>query len=131
MNASKPMEIKGYFRAFSHLPVWEIVERAGIWKQLGVRATFEFCGGSTEAEAALLEGRIDFVSGNHISPYALIARGKPLVCLASPSNGVRDSLASREPIKSVSDLRGQRIADTSVLGADREYRHMRGNHNLY
>lgn len=54
----------------------------------------------------------DFVSGNHVTPYALIARGKPIVCLASPSNSVNDKLVSRKPACSPSELSGRRIGDT-------------------
>jgi len=93
----EPMEIHGYYRSHTHLPVWEIVEETGIWKELGIKASFEYCDSSSEAEAALFEGRVDFISGNHISPYALVARGKPIVSLASPSNSVSDKLISKQP----------------------------------
>ncbi len=127
----EPIEIHGYYRSHTHLPVWEIVEDTGIWKELGIKASFEYCDSSSEAEAALFEGRVDFISGNHISPYALVARGKPIVSLASPSNSVNDKLISKQPIKSISELRGKRIADTTVTDKGGGYNHIRGNHMLY
>ncbi len=127
----EPIEIRGYYRSYTHLPVWEIVEDTGIWKELGIKASFEYCDSSSEAEAALCEGRVDFISGNHISPYALVARGKPIVSLASPSNSVNDKLVSKQPIKSISELRGKRIADTTVTDQGGGYNHIRGNHMLY
>ncbi len=127
----EPIEIRGYYRSYTHLPVWEIVEDTGIWKELGIKASFEYCDSSSEAEAALFEGRVDFISGNHISPYALVARGKPIVSLASPSNSVNDKLVSKQPIKSISELRGKRIADTTVTDQGGGYNHIRGNHMLY
>ncbi len=127
----EPIEIHGYYRSYTHLPVWEIVEETGIWKELGIKASFEYCDSSSEAEAALFEGRVDFISGNHISPYALVARGKPIVSLASPSNSVNDKLISKQPIKSISELRGKRIADTTVTDQGGGYNHIRGNHMLY
>ncbi len=126
----EPIEIHGYYRSHTHLPVWEIVEETGIWKELGIKASFEYCDSSSEAEAALFEGRVDFISGNHISPYALVARGKPIVSLASPSNSVSDKLISKQPIKSISELRGKRIADTTVTDQGGGYNHIRGNHML-
>jgi len=126
-----PIEIHGYYRSHTHLPVWEIVEVTGIWKELGIKASFDYCDSSSEAEAALFEGRVDFISGNHISPYALVARGKPIVSLASPSNSVNDKLISKQPIKSISELRGKRIADTTVTDKGGGYNHIRGNHMLY
>ncbi|OGQ78101.1 MAG: hypothetical protein A3F90_05240 [Deltaproteobacteria bacterium RIFCSPLOWO2_12_FULL_60_19] len=126
-----PIEIRGFFRSHTHLPIWEVIEQAGIWKQLGMKVSFEFCDSSNIAEAALFSGEVDFVSGNHITPYALVARGKPIVCLASPSNSVNDKLVSREPVKSVADLRSARIADTTLLDPAGGYHHLRGNHMLY
>lgn len=131
MSDYQPLELKGFFRAYSHLPVWAIVDEAGIWKQLGIKASFEFCDSSTEAERSLYDGSVDFVSGNHITPYAHVARGKSIVSLASPSNAVRDNLVSKTPLKSVAELKGKRIVDDTVLGPDGEYHHPRGNHMLY
>jgi len=127
----QPIEIHGYYRSVTHLPVWDIVQETGIWKALGIKASFEYCDSSAEAEAALFEGRVDFISGNHISPYALVARGKPIVSLASPSNSVNDKLVSREPVASVAELRGKRLADTTVTDPGGGYNHIRGNHMLY
>jgi ABC-type nitrate/sulfonate/bicarbonate transport system substrate-binding protein len=126
-----PIEIRGFFRSHSHLPVWEVIEQAGIWSRLGMKVGFEFCDSSSLAEAALFDGRVDFVSGNHITPYALVARGKPMVCLASPSNRVNDKLVSREPVRLVSDLGGKRIGDTPLVDAIGGYHHLRGNHMIY
>ena len=72
-NDYEPIEIHGYFRSHTHLPIWEVLDKAGIWRRVGITVDFT----SSEAEAALFEGRVDLVSGNHISPYALVARGKP------------------------------------------------------
>ena len=127
----EPIEIRGLFRSHSHLPIWEVIEQAGIWNQVGMKVGFEFCDSSSVAEAALFGGSVDFVSGNHITPYALVARGKPIVCLASPSNSVNDKLVSREPVTSVADLRGKRVGDTTLLDPAGGYHHLRGNHMLY
>ena len=131
MSDYNPIEIRGYYRSHTHLPVWEVVERAGIWKELNVKASFEYCDSSSVAEAALFDGAVDFVSGNHISPYGLAAKGKPIVSLASPSNSVNDKLISRSPIKSIAELRGKRLADTTVTDSGGGYNHIRGNHMLY
>ncbi|MGH6631524.1 MAG: ABC transporter substrate-binding protein [Burkholderiales bacterium] len=125
------IEIRGFFRSHTHLPIWEVIEQAGIWEQVRMKVSFEFCDSSNIAEAALFGGSVDFVSGNHITPYALVARGKPIVCLASPSNSVNDKLVSRAPLKSIAELRGARIGDTTLLDPAGGYHHLRGNHMLY
>lgn len=132
MGNYEPVEIRGYYRSPSHLPIWEVIDKAGIWRQLGVTsASFEYCENPIDAEGALFDGSIDFVSGNHITPYALVAKGKPIVCLASPSNAVRDRVVSREPVRSVAELRGKRIADLALEGRAAGFNHLRGNHMLY
>ena len=126
-----PVELRAFFRSHTHLPIWEVIERAGIWERLGMKVSFEFCDSSSLAEAALFGGEVDFVSGNHITPYALVARRKPMVCLASPSNSVNDKLVTREPVRSIAELRGKRIADTTLVDSHGGYHHLRGNHMIY
>ena len=131
MGEYEPLEIRGYYRSHSHLPIWEVMDKAGIWERVGLNVTFEFCDSSSAAEKALFDGSVDFVSGNHISPYLLVRRGKPIVSLTSPSNSVNDKLVARFPIKQVSELRGKRIGDTTLVDSIGGYHHPRGNHMLY
>jgi ABC-type nitrate/sulfonate/bicarbonate transport system substrate-binding protein len=131
MAEYEPLGIRGFFRSHSHLPIWEVMEQAGIWQRVGLTVTFEFCESSSAAEKALFDGGVDFVSGNHISPYLLVRRGKPIVSLTSPSNSVNDKLVARFPIKQISDLRGKRIGDTTLVDSIGGYHHPRGNHMLY
>src|SRR5256884_9975035 len=127
----EPIEINAFFRSHTHLPLWEILDKAGFWKQVGIKVNFEFCDSSSEAEAALFSGKIDLISGNHISPYALVAQGKPIVSLASPTNGVIDRAVSREPMTSLTQIRGKRVIDTTILDNGGRYQHNRGNHMAY
>ena len=131
MSEYKTMEIRGFYRSHSHLPIWEVMDKAGIWERVGLKVAFEFCDSSSAAEKALFDGSVDFVSGNHISPYLLVRRGKPIVSLTSPSNDVNDKLVARFPIKQVSELRGKRIGDTTLVDSIGGYHHPRGNHMLY
>jgi ABC-type nitrate/sulfonate/bicarbonate transport system substrate-binding protein len=131
MSDYTQMEIRGFYRAHSHLPIWEVMEKAGIWSQVGLKVTFEFCNSSEVAEKALFGGDVDFVSGNHISPYLLVRRGKPIVCLTSPSNTTNDRLVTNFPIKEVVELRGKKIGDTTLVDSIGGYHHPRGNHMLY
>ena len=131
MAEYEPLEIRGFYRSHSHLPIWEVMDKAGIWERVGLKVTFEFCDSSSAAEKALFDGSVDFVSGNHISPYLLVRKGKPIVSLTSPSNSVNDKLVARFPIKQVSELRGKRIGDTTLVDSIGGYHHPRGNHMLY
>jgi len=112
--------------------LWFLMEESGILRRVGVRKLhFDYHESSSQAEGALFKGDIDFISGNHISPYALIAKGKPIVSLASPDNVMLARVVSREPIKSLAELRGKRVGDVSVTSSDGGYNHTRGNHMIY
>jgi hypothetical protein len=65
MSEHEPMEIRGFYRSHSHLPIWEVMEKVGIWDKVGLKVSFEFCDSSAAAEKALFDGSVDFVSGNH------------------------------------------------------------------
>jgi ABC-type nitrate/sulfonate/bicarbonate transport system substrate-binding protein len=131
MSEYATVEIRGFYRSHSHLPIWEVMDKAGIWQQNGLKVSFEFCNSSEAAENALFGGDVDFVSGNHISPYLLVRRGKPIVCLTSPSNTTNDRLVTNFPIKEVAELRGKKIGDTTLVDSIGGYHHPRGNHMLY
>jgi ABC-type nitrate/sulfonate/bicarbonate transport system substrate-binding protein len=131
MGEYEPLEIRAYFRSHSHLPIWEVMDKAGMWDRVGLKVSFEFCDSSSAAEKSLFDGSVDFVSGNHISPYLLVRRGQPIVSLTSPSNSVNDKLVARFPIGQVSELRGKRIGDTTLVDSIGGYHHPRGNHMLY
>lgn len=126
------IEVRGVFRSPRHFALWHLMEESGIARQVGIhRLHLDYHESSSQAEAALFNGEIDFISGNHISPYALIAKGFPIVSLASPDNIMHARLASRVPIKSLAELRGRRIGDLPTTGPDGGYNHTRGNHMLY
>jgi ABC-type nitrate/sulfonate/bicarbonate transport system substrate-binding protein len=130
--AQRKIKIRGVYRSGSHLPIWEVLQEAGIWEKVGLDLVgFDYCAMPPDAEAALFKGDIDFISGDHLTPYGLVAQGKPIVSIASPVNGQNASVASREPIKSIQDLRGKRIADTPMEGRDGGFHHGRGNHMMY
>src|SRR5579862_4509581 len=126
------MQVRGMFRATSHLPIWEVMDKAGIFQQVGLELVdFSFCNEPAVAEAALLEGKIDFVSGNHISTYTEFGRGKPIVHLTSPSNSVNYPVVAREPIKSLADLQGTRIGEVYEVDMRKGVSHIEGNHAIY
>ena len=130
--ATRKIRIRGVYRSGSHLPIWEVLQEAGIWEKVGLNlVSFDYCAMPPDAERALFKGDIDFISGDHLTPYGLVAQGKPIVSIASPVNGQNASVASREPLKSIQDLRGKRIADTPMEGRDGGFHHGRGNHMMY
>lgn len=130
--AQRKINIRGVYRSGSHLPIWEVLQEAGVWEKAGLDlVSFDYCAMPPDAEAALFKGDIDFISGDHLTPYGLVAQGKPIVSIASPVNGQNASVASRDPMKSIQELRGMRIADTPMEGRNGGFQHPRGNHMMY
>src|ERR1043166_111842 len=130
--AIRKTKIRGVYRSGSHLPIWEVLQEAGIWEKVGLDlVSFEYCAMPPDAERALFKGDIDFISGDHLTPYGLVVQGKPIVSIASPVNGQNASVASREKLNSIQDLRGKRIADTHVEARTGAFYHGRGNHMMY
>ena len=113
MQDLKPYALNILFRA-EHNAMWELAEKAGILSDLNLSiASLEYADNSKEAEAKLFGGELDFIAGNHISPYMWVAHNRPIVQIASPGNFVRDSIVSKRPIESLDELAGKevRIAD--------------------
>ena len=36
----EPIEINAFFRSHTHLPLWEILDQAGFWKQVGIKVNW-------------------------------------------------------------------------------------------
>ncbi len=125
-----PHEIRVIYRA-SHSVLWELADKAGILDQLGLSLqSLEPANTSTIAEGALYRGEIDFISGNHLAPYGSLAKGRPIVCIASPGNSIRSRVVTRVPVTALSDFKskGLRIADSNFIGLGGILHHSRGNH---
>jgi hypothetical protein len=132
MKDLQPYALNILYRA-QHHAVWELADKAGILDQMNLSiASMEYADNSKEAEAKLFGGSLDFIAGNHISPYMWVARNRPIVQIASPGNGVRDSVISKRPLESLSELSGGevRIADCNLRDRYGSVQHPRGNHIL-
>jgi hypothetical protein len=132
MQDYPPYELRAVFRA-GHSQFWEVADKAGILGKLKLSLTYlEGTDDPRAADAALFSGEIDMICGNHITPYVWLARGKPIVCIASPSNGVRNRVVTKEPVTSLADFKakGLRIADTDLISHLGIAGHGRMNHIL-
>lgn len=133
MKDYPPYELNIVYRS-SHSVLWELADKCGILRQMGLSIrSLEFGDNPGKAEAALFRGDIDFVSGNHVTPYVWVARGAPIVCIASANNGIRDRLVTREPVDSLAAFAGKglRVADSNLISSDDgAVSHTRGNHLL-
>ena len=78
MQDYKPYDLNVLFRA-GHSQFWEIADKAGILGKLNLTLrSIEETHDPRVADDGLLTGKIDFVCGNHITPYKWVGLGKPL-----------------------------------------------------
>jgi hypothetical protein len=134
MKDLQPYALNIMYRA-GHSYVWELADKSGILGRLGLSiASLDEADWAGKADEALFNGKIDFIVGNHISPYRHVAAGKPIVCIASPGNFVNGRVLTRQPFSSGDEMvaqfegKGVRIADCHTLDEHGALRHGRGNH---
>lgn len=102
--------VKVAYRASSQFPVLFVIIENGMWSKAGLDVTMEQITSNKEAQAALLEGKVDFVFGNHVSPYHARLQGHQIIYLAQTVNWARDSLVTNPSIAGVEQLPGKEIA---------------------
>lgn len=132
MNDYKPYDLNIMFRA-GHSQFWELADKAGILGRMNLTLrSIEETHDPRVAETALFNGEIDFICGNHITPYRWVGLGKPIVCLASPSNAIQSRMVTREPVESLAAFKakGLRVADSSLIATNGVASHDRLNHVL-
>lgn len=97
-------------RSSSHFYLLAVLEQGGFLKDVGLSPTFEECAMADDADEMLLSGEVDMISGCHHTPYLHYDDGLPFVYLASSTNAVQEHLLTRQPISSLSDIAGQKVA---------------------
>jgi len=104
-------ELKIIYRSQSHAAFWVLAEQAGIWEKNGLRVGTSPQLNRERAVGALKNGNVDLISGNHHNLYARRARNEDFVHLGQLGNlWTENHLITKDPIRSLQDLRGKRIA---------------------
>ncbi len=94
-----------------HLPLLHVIAESGSWEKYGLDVTYDRKISSSEAHVAVPRGDVEFVGGNHLTPYALRARGDEWVYLGQTINVVSNQLVVRADsgINGVDDLREKTV----------------------
>lgn len=96
------------YRSSTHLPLLHVISESGSWAKYGLDVDYDQRIGSSHAHEAILAGDIEFVGGNHVSPYGRRTRGDRWIYLGQTVNVVPGrALAVRADsgINSIADLR--------------------------
>lgn len=96
------------YRSSSHLLLLHVVAESGAWEKHGLAVEYDKKISSGDSHDAVLRGDVQFVSGNHISPYGRRARGDNWVYLGQTVNTLAGRKLVVRPdsgITSIADLR--------------------------
>jgi ABC-type nitrate/sulfonate/bicarbonate transport system substrate-binding protein len=103
------------YRSSSHLLLHHVIAKSGSWEKYGLDVNYDYFIGAAEAHADVPTGKVEFVSGNHITTYGARARGDEWVYLGQATNVANLSLVVRKDsdISQISDLREKTLASGS------------------
>jgi ABC-type nitrate/sulfonate/bicarbonate transport system substrate-binding protein len=104
------------YRSGSHLALLHVISESGAWERHGLDVDYDKYIGSDDAQRDLPTGAVEFVGGNHVSPYGLRARGDKWVYLGQTVNCVENSLCVR-PDSGISGIEGLREKKFLVRGS--------------
>jgi ABC-type nitrate/sulfonate/bicarbonate transport system substrate-binding protein len=99
------------YRASSHLAILHVVAESGSWEKYNLDVDYKWKISSTQSHRDLPTSDVEFVGGNHVSPYGYRARGDKWVYLGQTCNQVNHKLCVRPDsgIAGIADLRGKKI----------------------
>lgn len=105
-------KIKFPYRSADHLTLLHVIQESGAWEKHGLHVDYDIYIGPDEAHTAVANGEVEFVSGNHISPYAARLKGDRWIYLGQTINYYNHCLIVRpdSKIEKIGDLRGKKIA---------------------
>jgi ABC-type nitrate/sulfonate/bicarbonate transport system substrate-binding protein len=100
------------YRSGSHLALLHVISDSGSWAKYGLDVHYNEKISSSGAHDGVLSGDIEFVGGNHISPYGKRARGDRWVYLGQTVNvcaGRALCVRSDSGITGIAGLRGKLV----------------------
>jgi len=99
------------YRASAHLSVLHVIAESGSWEKHGVEVDYDRHISSTESHSSITSGNVDFVGGNHVSPYGHVARGSDWVYIGQTINAVNHRLCvdPESGISGMADLKEKKI----------------------
>lgn len=101
-------KIRFPYRTDTHLQLLHVIAESGAWEKYGLEVEYDRHISSSEAHSRVMSGNIEFVGGNHVSPYGHRVRGDRWVYLAQTVNVVPGRKLVVRPdsgIESIADLR--------------------------
>ena len=100
------------YRAESHLPFLHVVGESGSWEKHGLQVDYNKFISSQNAHDNVAKGSVEFVGGNHLTPYSRRPKGDRWIYLGQTVSLLNHRMVVRpnSGISEVSDLRGKKVA---------------------
>jgi ABC-type nitrate/sulfonate/bicarbonate transport system substrate-binding protein len=105
-------KIKFPYRSDGHLVFLHVVHESGSWEKHDLEVDYDFFISAQDAHRSVAKGEVEFVSGNHLSPYAARLKGDPWVYVGQTLN-LNNHLLVVLPdsgINKITDLKGKMAA---------------------
>ncbi|MBI2539268.1 MAG: ABC transporter substrate-binding protein [Deltaproteobacteria bacterium] len=105
-------KIKFPYRSDGHLALLHVVHDSGSWEKHGLQVEYDFFISADDAHRGVAKGEVEFVSGNHLSPYAARLKGDPWVYVGQTLNLNYHRLVVQpgSGINKIGDLKGKVVA---------------------
>ncbi len=105
-------KIKFPYRSARQLALLHVVAESGAWKRQGLSVEYDFYVDPHEAHKLLRGGKVQFVGGNHITPYVMRCHGDDWTYVGQSANYIAQSIVVRKEskIRSLQDLKGKSLA---------------------
>jgi hypothetical protein len=100
------------YRSETHLPFLHVVGQSGSWEKHGLQVDYDKFISSQDAHDNVANGSVEFVGGNHLSPYCRRPKGDRWIYLGQTVSLLNHRMVVRpdSQISKVSDLRGKKVA---------------------
>lgn len=105
-------KIRFPYRSSGHLLLLHVVAESGSWEKYGLEVEYDKKIGATESHERVMSGDVEFVGGNHISPYGYRARGDRWLYVGQTVNVVPGRalvVRADSGINGIADLREKKV----------------------
>jgi ABC-type nitrate/sulfonate/bicarbonate transport system substrate-binding protein len=111
-------KIKFPYRSARHLALLHIVNESGGWKEQGLSVEYDFYVDPEQAHKLLKNGEVQFIGGNHITPYIKRASGDDWIYVGQTANYVGQVIVVKKDskIRRLEDLRGKTLGAKGTGG---------------
>ncbi|HEY1267243.1 MAG TPA: ABC transporter substrate-binding protein [Candidatus Binatia bacterium] len=105
-------KIKFPYRSDGHLALMHVIHDTGAWAKHNLEVEYDYFIEAKDAHKLVGNGEVEFVSGNHLTPYAARLKGDPWVYLGQTlnMNYHRLCVQPNSGINSIADLKGKVVA---------------------